>query len=134
MSKKSGFGKLFAGMAIGAGLGVLFAPKKGEETRKDLKKKIDEMLIEIKKIDADEVKAEFEIKLATIKTELETLNKEKALKIAKETAANLKEKTEDLLDYAVKKGTPILERTAKELKEKTIKVSKEVIEKLEKGK
>lgn len=25
---KKGFGKLFAGLAIGAGLGILFAPKK----------------------------------------------------------------------------------------------------------
>ena len=29
MSKKSGFGKFFAGAALGAGLGLLFAPKKG---------------------------------------------------------------------------------------------------------
>ena len=37
MKKSKGFGKLFAGIAIGAGLGVLFAPKKGSETRRDLK-------------------------------------------------------------------------------------------------
>ena len=35
MEKKSGFGKFLAGAAIGAGLGVLFAPKSGKETRKD---------------------------------------------------------------------------------------------------
>ena len=28
MKKSSGLGKLFAGLAVGAGLGVLFAPKK----------------------------------------------------------------------------------------------------------
>ena len=33
--KKKGLGKLIAGMAIGAGLGVLFAPKSGKETRKE---------------------------------------------------------------------------------------------------
>ena len=32
-NKKTGLGKLFAGLVIGAGLGVLFAPKKGSETR-----------------------------------------------------------------------------------------------------
>ena len=44
MSKeKKGLGKLFAGIAIGAGLGVLFAPKKGSELRRDEKNKIDEI-------------------------------------------------------------------------------------------
>ena len=40
-NKKSGLGKLLAGVAIGTGLGILFAPKKGEETRKELKEKIE---------------------------------------------------------------------------------------------
>ena len=37
-NKKSGLGKFVLGAAIGAGLGILFAPKKGSETRKDSKK------------------------------------------------------------------------------------------------
>ena len=36
-NKKSGMGKFLAGLGIGAGLGILFAPKSGEETRKELK-------------------------------------------------------------------------------------------------
>ena len=39
MSKNKGLGKLLLGIGIGAGLGVLFAPKSGRETRQDLKKK-----------------------------------------------------------------------------------------------
>lgn len=42
--KKSGLGKFIAGAAIGAGLGILFAPKKGSETRKELKEKMDELV------------------------------------------------------------------------------------------
>ena len=36
--KKSGIGKFIAGAAVGAGLGILFAPKTGKETRAVLKK------------------------------------------------------------------------------------------------
>ena len=55
MSKK-GLGKFVAGAALGAGLGLLFAPKKGEDLRKDLKVKIDELVDQIKEIDKDDLK------------------------------------------------------------------------------
>ena len=54
MSKK-GYGKFVLGAAIGAGLGILFAPKKGSETRAELKAKIEDLVKQIKKIDLEEV-------------------------------------------------------------------------------
>ena len=39
-NKKSGLGKFIAGATIGVGMGLLFAPKKGSETREELKCKI----------------------------------------------------------------------------------------------
>lgn len=34
---------LFAGLAIGIVMGIMFAPKSGEETRKDISEKIDDV-------------------------------------------------------------------------------------------
>jgi len=131
--KKSGLGKFVVGAAIGAGLGVLFAPKKGTETRRELKNKIDELVAQIKKIDLEEVKAEFDAKVNEIKMDLVDLDKEKALDIAKEIGNNAKAKAQELVDLAVEKGTPVLKKTAEDVLQNVIKVSKETIKKLEAG-
>lgn len=133
-TKKSGMGKFVLGAAVGAGLGLLFAPKKGSETRKDLKNKFDELVGKIKEIDVEEVKNEFFQKVDAIKAELEDLDKEKVLKIAKKKGEDLKNKTEELLALAKEKGTPALEKAASELRDRTIDVLKEVINKLEASK
>ena len=130
--KKSGLGKFLAGAAIGAGLGVLFAPKKGSETRRELKQKFDELVAKAKEIDIDEVKENIENKVEEIKAELEDLDKKKVLKIAKKKAKEIETKANELLNYAIEKGTPVLEKTASTVKEKTIEVTKQILAKLEK--
>lgn len=52
---------------MGAGLGLLFAPKTGKETRADLKKKFDEVLEQVKSIKAEDVKESIVKKLMNFK-------------------------------------------------------------------
>ena len=132
--KKNGLGKFMLGAAIGAGLGILFAPKKGSETRKDLKVKIDELISKAKEIDVEEVKNNLQTKLDELLAELEDLDKEKAFKIAKEKGNQLKEKANDIYNLALEKGTPVLQKAADEVKQKTIEVVEDVLKKLKEDK
>ena len=131
MGKKNGLGKFLAGAAIGVGLGVLFAPKSGAETRKDLAKKFDELMVKVKELDMDEVKDSFIKKIDEIKKELSELDKEKVAEIAKEKAALIKEKLDDLYAEAKEKATPVIEKTVDELRKKTAVTLKGIVAKLE---
>ncbi|MBR1936873.1 MAG: YtxH domain-containing protein [Bacilli bacterium] len=128
---KKGMGKFVFGAALGAGLGMLFAPKKGSETREELKKKLDELLNQAKEIDVDELRNDFNARVDEIKLELKDLDKEKVLSIAKEKGAELKDKAQDLVEMAKEKGTPVLKKTAEDVLNNVIKVSKETLKKLE---
>ena len=129
--KKNGLLKFAAGIGLGVGVGMLFAPKSGEELRKDLKKKLDEFLKKTKEIDIKEVSDDFVKKINDLKKEIEDLDKEKVLSIAKEKGEELKVKANELLDLAKEKGTPVVEKTVNEVRSRAIQVTKEVLKKLE---
>lgn len=131
MSKKHGFGKFLAGIGIGAAAGVLFAPKNGSETRKDLKKYISQLLDEVKNVDVEEVKDNIEAKIFEIRESLTDLDKEKVQAIAKKKVKEVQDMADELVSYAVEKGTPILEEKAETVRKKAIDVTKEVLKKLE---
>lgn len=132
MSRQTeGLAKFALGVLVGAGLGVLFAPKSGEETREDLKHSMEDLVEKVKNIKPEDVKLSIEEKIADIKAELKSLDKEKVLSIAKQKGEDIKAKCEDLVEYAKEKGTPVIEKTAKDMRSKAIGVVKGVLEKLE---
>ncbi len=129
--KMNGVGKFALGVGLGVGLGVLFAPKPGKETRAELKEKFKELLDHVKNINLDEVREDFQRKIAKLEEEIADLDREKVFKIAKKKGEDIKRHAEDLVNLAVKKGTPVLEKAAEEVRQKAIDVTKNVLEKLE---
>ena len=129
--KKRGLGKFIGGLALGAGLGLLFAPDKGENTRKLLQKKLEDFVKKIKDIDVEEVKDELLYKVEKLQAELASLDKEKVKEIAVKKAKEIKSKAEDLYKYAIEKGTPVVEKAADDVRRQALKVVKDVESKLE---
>ena len=133
MSKKSnGFGKFLAGAAIGAGLGVLFAPKKGSETREELKNNIDSLINKAKDLDKEEVRAELESKLYEIKDAIDNLDKETVMAVAKKQVRKIQDMTAELVAYTKEVGTPVLEEAANKVKDACLDTANKVVENLEK--
>ena len=128
---KGRVGNLLLGAAIGASLGILFAPKKGSETRKELKNKMVDLVSSAKELSVSDISAIIENKITEIRHDLNDLDKEKVLKIAKEKAELIKEKCQSLVDLAIEKGTPVLKDAAVGVRDKTIDVMGGMIEKLE---
>ena len=73
-----------------------------------------------------------EARLAKISNELlKDLDKEKALKIAKQKAKKIEKKADELYKLAVEKGTPVIEKSVNELKQATAEALKKIVAKLE---
>lgn len=130
MSKKS-IGNLFLGAAIGASLGILFAPKKGKDTRRDLKNKMLDLVDSAKELSIGDISDMVEERINEIRRDLNDLDKEKVLQIAKDKRDEIKVKCQDLVDLAINKGTPVLQDAAIDVRDKTIDVMKDIIKRLE---
>ena len=121
MSKKSKIASFLGGALVGVGLGFLFAPKSGSETRKELSNKMSDLWD----------KNSLENKLREIESELKNLDKEKVLSIAKEKLSILKNKMNELVEMAKEAGKPVIENAANAAKKELANVTREVLKKLE---
>ena len=128
MSKKGNF---LLGASLGLGLGFLFAPKSGKETRKDLAKTLDELVQKAKEIDVAEVKNAIIVKTRELENTIKDLDKETAKQLIIDKSNEVKIKAQELVDLAIAKGTPVVEKTAKEVKNKTAEILKNTANKLE---
>ena len=130
MSRKSRLGFL-GGALVGIGLGFLFAPKSGSETRKDLANEMSKLWDNVRSMDADEIKEKMQNKLKEIETGIKELDKEKVLSFAKEKADVLKGKADELVKMAKEAGKAVVENAASSIKKGLTNVTKEVLNKLE---
>ena len=111
--------------------GVIFNIALNYGGRDEIVKAVKNIVNQVKEIDPEDLKAEFDKKVAEIKEELEDLDKEKVLKIAKKKGNEIKKKADELVDLAVAKGTPVLKKAAEDVRDKAVEVTKDVQKKLE---
>ena len=128
--KKSKLGALIAGIGIGAAAGMLLAPKSGEETRKDIQKKAKQIGKKVKDIDLNQVKEDLVKEFDKFKNEMKDMDKDKAMKLAKEQGTKLLAKCEDLITMAKEKSAPMIEKTGKDIKKKLSEMLADASEKL----
>lgn len=128
--KKSKLGALVAGIGIGAAAGLLLAPKSGEETRKDIQKKAKQIGKKVKDIDLNQVKEDLVKEFDKFKNEMKDMDKEKAMKLAKEQGTKLLDKCENLITMAKEKSAPMIEKTGKDIKKKLSEMLADASEKL----
>ena len=91
MSKK-GLGKIALGATVGAGLALLFAPKKGSDLRRDIKKKIDDIIKDVDQMKVEDIKKEFKDKVEEVLEGMDNDLREKVISAAQEVIDKLEEK------------------------------------------
>lgn len=123
---------LTGGIVIGGTLGVLFAPRKGSETREKIKLTFVNLKNKVSKIEEEDIKYYIEKKLNEIDDDIEVLEGTLEFKKAKKQAKKVIKKINKLIDYTTKKGYDEFEDLITDLKEKASEISEEILTNLEK--
>lgn len=124
------FRSFFTGALVGAGLGILLAPKEGSETRNNLKKSFSLLVDTIKDIDVEESKAILFNKVTEIKEELSSIHSDLAKETAKEKVEIITEKCNELVSDAREIGAPVVEKVALEVKSGAVHLLEDFLEEL----
>ena len=131
MSKFSNF---LTGALIGAGIGILLAPKEGSKTRSDLKKSFDELCTTVKEINWEEAKQNTADKIDNFKSEWQELDKDEAIASVEEKESIIETTLDEIVDVAanekvktsVNKVKEVTHQIANDVKEDVAANKKEV--------
>lgn len=127
---KNGFGKFMLGLGLGLGLGVLFAPKSGEENRKDLKNACDNAVDSLKNVDLEEVKNNIYDEYNHIKEECKDMDYEKLGKVTRNKLNELSKRADDLISLAREKSEPVIAEETLKIKKGISKLLNELADKI----
>ena len=128
--KKRTIISFLAGTAVGAALGLAFAPKSGKETRKDIAEKAKKLKNKAKEIDLDDIREFVVEKSADIEEKLSKLSKEKVLKNAKSLANTIKKDVSNLCNSIKDISEDVMQESVEKLKTKAEKTIEKVLSKL----
>ena len=128
MSKFSNF---LTGALIGAGIGILLAPKEGSKTRNDLKKSFDELCTTVKEINWEEAKQNIADKIDNFKSEWQELDKDEAIASVEEKESIIETTLDEIVDVAANEK---VKTSVNKVKEVTHQIANDVKEDVEANK
>ena len=120
-------GAMVGGALLGGAAGILFAPRKGSETREKIKDSINDLLERTQSIDKEDIRKYIEKELENIDFEIVKLDELDSYKKAKRQAKKVIKRIDKLIKYTKKKGMEDFEYLTNELKEKAEEISEEIL-------